>query len=127
MTLSKQQIIALKEQIKAANKITIIPHRNVDGDGWVQHLDFIMFLKQINTNCVVLIPNEIPDYLKWLPGTDSTLIYEGTNVGEAIKKIKTKRFNFYIDFNAFHRTGEQMESILKTISYFCCGWITTKT
>lgn len=115
MTLSKQQIIALKEQIKAANKITIIPHRNVDGDAMGSTLGLYHVLKQINTNCVVLIPNEIPNYLKWLPGTDSTLIYEGTNVGEAIKRLRQSDLIFTLDFNAFHRTGEQMESILKTI------------
>lgn len=115
MTLSKQQIIALKEQIKAANKITIIPHRNVDGDAMGSTLGLYHVLKQINTNCVVLIPNEIPDYLKWLPGTETTLVYEGEKVGEAIKRLRQSELIFTLDFNAFHRTGEQMESILKTL------------
>lgn len=115
MNLSEQQLAELKALLSSPKKVTIIPHRNVDGDAMGSTLGLYHILKQLNHDCVVMPPNEIPEYLKWLPGTETTLVYEGEKVGEAIKRLRQSELIFTLDFNAFHRTGEQMESILKTL------------
>lgn len=114
--LNTTQITELQQLLTNPKKIAIIPHRNVDGDAMGSTLGLYHILKQLNHSITVVVPNEIPDYLQWIPGTkEATIIYEGANVGEAIQKLKDAELVFTLDFNAFHRAGEQMESVLKTL------------
>ena len=114
--LNETQISELKQLLATPKKIAIIPHRNVDGDAMGSTLGLYHILKQLNHTITVVVPNKIPDYLQWIPGTkEATLVYEGSNVNEAIKTLKEAELIFTLDFNAFHRAGEQMESILKTL------------
>jgi bifunctional oligoribonuclease and PAP phosphatase NrnA len=115
--LSQENISNLKKLLQTKHKIAIIPHRNVDGDAMGSTLALYGILKQLGQEVKVVVPNAIPDYLTWLPYTqEATIIYEGENVGNAIKYLKQAETIFTLDFNAFHRTGEQMESVLKTLS-----------
>lgn len=115
--LNETQIKELQQLLANPQKIAIIPHRNVDGDAMGSTLGLYHILKQLNHQITVVVPNEIPDYLQWIPGIEeATLIFEGTKNSEAIKVLKEAEVIFTLDFNAFHRTGEQMEATLKTLS-----------
>lgn len=115
--LNETQIKELQQLLANPQKIAIIPHRNVDGDAMGSTLGLYHILKQLNHQITVVVPNEIPDYLQWIPGIEeATLIFEGTKNSEAIKVLKEAEVIFTLDFNAFHRTGEQMETTLKTLS-----------
>ena len=115
--LNETQIKELKQLLANPKKIAIIPHRNVDGDAMGSTLGLYHILKQINHQITVVVPNEIPDYLQWIPGIEeATLMFEGAKNSEAIKFLKEAELIFTIDFNALHRTGEQMETTLKTLS-----------
>lgn len=114
--LNETQLSELKQLLASPKKIAIIPHRNVDGDAMGSTLGLYHILKQLNHTISVVVPNEIPDYLQWIPGTkEATIIYESNNVGEATRILKEAELIFTLDFNAFHRAGEQMESTLKTL------------
>ena len=115
--LNETQIKELQQLLANPKKIAIIPHRNVDGDAMGSTLGLYHILKQLNHQITVVVPNEIPEYLKWIPGIEeATLIFEGAKNSEAIKVLKEAELIFTLDFNAFHRTGEQMETTLKTLS-----------
>lgn len=115
--LNETQIKELQQLLANPQKIAIIPHRNVDGDAMGSTLGLYHILKQLNHQITVVVPNEIPEYLKWIPGIEeATLIFEGAKNSEAIKVLKEAELIFTLDFNAFHRTGEQMETTLKTLS-----------
>lgn len=115
--INESQISEIKQLLATPKKIAIIPHRNVDGDAMGSTLGLYHILKQLNHQITVVVPNEIPDYLQWIPGTnDATLIFEGAHTNEATSILKEAELIFTLDFNAFHRTGEQMETVLKTIS-----------
>lgn len=114
--LNETQISELKQLLSSPKKIAIIPHRNVDGDAMGSTLGLFHILKQLNHDIKVVVPNEIPDYLLWIPGTkEATIVFEGNKVTEATAILKNAELIFTLDFNAFHRAGEQMESILKTL------------
>ena len=115
--LNETQIKELQQLLANPKKIAIIPHRNVDGDAMGSTLGLYHILKQLNHQITVVVSNEIPEYLKWIPGIEeATLIFEGAKNSEAIKVLKEAELIFTLDFNAFHRTGEQMETTLKTLS-----------
>ncbi|WP_396181232.1 bifunctional oligoribonuclease/PAP phosphatase NrnA [Flavobacterium sp.] len=115
--LNETQIKELQQLLANPKKIAIIPHRNVDGDAMGSTLGLYHILKLLNHQITVVVPNEIPDYLQWIPGIEeATLIYEGTKNLEAIEVLNEAELIFTLDFNAFHRAGEQMETVLKTLS-----------
>ena len=115
--LNETQIKELQQLLANPKKIAIIPHRNVDGDAMGSTLGLYHILKQLNHQITVVVPNEIPDYLQWIPGIEeATLIYEGAKNSEAIEVLKEAELIFTLDFNALHRAGEQMETVLKTLS-----------
>ena len=115
--LNETQIKELQQLLANPKKIAIIPHRNVDGDAMGSTLGLYHILKQLNHQITVVVPNEIPDYLQWIPGTiEATLVFEGVHTNKTTSILKEADLIFTLDFNALHRTGEQMETVLKTLS-----------
>jgi len=109
------EIKAIKIQLATPKKITIIPHRNPDGDAMGSTLGLYHILKQLQHNVVVIAPNEFPDFLAWLPESKDVLIFERSF--DTCKTIlEQSDIIFTLDFNALHRTGDQMENVLKTFT-----------
>jgi phosphoesterase RecJ-like protein len=95
-------------------KIAIIPHRSPDGDAMGSTLGMYHFLLKLNHQPVVIAPNDFPNFLNWLPASDTVLVYE--NEKEKVAKIlQEQELIFTLDFNALHRTGE-MENVLNKLT-----------
>ena len=113
--MQKHEIEAIKLALETPKKIAIIPHRNPDGDAMGSTLGLYHILKQLQHEVVVIAPNEFPDFLAWLPESEKVMVFE-----RSFDKCKTVLENaeliFTLDFNALHRTGEQMEKLLKTLT-----------
>lgn len=104
----------LKNNLTSPKKISIIPHRNPDGDAMGSTLALYHFLKKLNHQVVVVAPNEFPDFLAWLPDADKVLVFERKN-DRAKKEIECSKLIFTLDFNALHRTGDTMSAYLETL------------
>ena len=104
----------LKNNLLSPKKISIIPHRNPDGDAMGSTLALYHFLKKLDHQVVVIAPNEFPDFLAWLPDADKVLVFEREN-DRAKKEIESSKLIFTLDFNALHRTGDVMGSYLETL------------
>jgi phosphoesterase RecJ-like protein len=104
----------LKNNLTSPKKISIIPHRNPDGDAMGSTLALYHFLKKLNHQVVVVAPNEFPDFLAWLPDADKVLVFEREN-DRAKKEIECSKLIFTLDFNALHRTGDTMSAYLETL------------
>jgi phosphoesterase RecJ-like protein len=108
----KAQIPEIKTLLSSPKNIVIVPHRNPDGDAMGSTLGLYHYLKLYHHNAVVIAPNDYPDFLKWLPGTNTVVVYESQKEqSEAL--IENADLIFTLDFNAFHRTGD-MASVLET-------------
>ena len=57
------------------NNIVICTHVNPDGDAIGSSLALKHYLERKGKQAIVVVPNIFPDFLKWLPGADSILIY----------------------------------------------------
>jgi bifunctional oligoribonuclease and PAP phosphatase NrnA len=110
-----QDIEAIRSILATPKKITIIPHRNPDGDAMGATLGLFHILKQLHHHVVVMAPNEFPDFLAWLPDSEKVLLFE-RNFDNCKTILENSEVIFTLDFNALHRTGEQMENVLKTIT-----------
>ncbi len=112
--MKDEDITAIQELLSTPRKVVIIPHRSPDGDAMGSTLGLYHFLKKFNHDAVVIAPNEFPEFLAWLPSSDSVLIYEKEREKTA-QIILNADLVFTLDFNALHRTGE-MEQVLKKVT-----------
>lgn len=112
--MKKEDIIAIQHLLATPKKIAIIPHRSPDGDAMGSTLALYHFLLKLNHNPIVISPNDFPNFLAWLPGSETVLVYE--NERENCTKILNEaELVFTLDFNALHRTGE-MEQVLSKLT-----------
>jgi bifunctional oligoribonuclease and PAP phosphatase NrnA len=83
-------------------KIVIITHVNPDGDAVGSSLALSKILKEAGHEVTVITPNMYPDFLKWMPGNDSVMVFNNNrkNAGELIKNAEIL---FSLDFNDLNR------------------------
>ena len=112
--MKKEDILAIQNLLATPKKIAIIPHRSPDGDAMGSTLALYHFLLKLNHNAVVISPNDFPNFLAWLPGSETVLIYENDKEN-CTKILNEAELVFTLDFNALHRTGE-MEQVLSKLS-----------
>ncbi|WP_310557012.1 bifunctional oligoribonuclease/PAP phosphatase NrnA [Flavobacterium sp.] len=108
------EIEAIKDLLASPKKITIIPHRNPDGDAMGSTLGLYHFLVQQNHEILVMAPNEFPDFLAWLPASEKVVIFE-KNTETCTEILNKSDIIFTLDFNALHRVGEIMERTLSKL------------
>lgn len=106
-----QDIQAIKLLLTTPKKIAIIPHRGPDGDAMGSTLALYHFLLKNNHEPIVIAPNEFPDFLAWLPGSEAVKIFE-KDKENCTKILENSDLIFTLDFNALHRTGNEMEPVL---------------
>lgn len=98
--------------LEKSKKIVIIGHKNPDGDAMGSTLGLKHYLEKKGHHCTVLVPNEYPDFLHWLPGSEQVFRFDWQH-SQAQKAISTSDIIFLLDFNALHRVGDDMEQTLK--------------
>lgn len=109
--MKTQDIQAIQLLLSTPKKIAIIPHRGPDGDAMGSTLGLYHFLLKSNHQPVVIAPNEFPDFLAWLPGSEKVKIFEQDKLN-CTKILEESDLIFTLDFNALHRVGSEMESVL---------------
>lgn len=113
--MNKEHIKELKALLNEPKTVVIVPHKNPDGDAMGSTLGLYHYLKKHHHNVVVIAPNDYPDFLKWLPGDDTVLKFDSQHK-ECIRLINEAELLFTLDFNAFHRAGDQMAEVLEAAS-----------
>ncbi|SHI33171.1 DHH family phosphoesterase [Algibacter luteus] len=108
--MKKQHISSIKQLLSTPKKIVIVAHKNPDGDAIGSSLGLYHYLVKGNHNVNVIMPNDYPSFLKWIPGNDAVLIHDA-QTATCDSLINESDIIFTLDFNAFHRTGN-MESAL---------------
>ncbi|WP_115462463.1 DHH family phosphoesterase [Winogradskyella aurantiaca] len=113
--MEKSQIEAIQLLLKQPKNIVIVPHRNPDGDAMGSTLALYHYLISLGHEASVIAPNDYPEFLKWLPGTDLVKQFE-FDEEECSKLIAESEIIFTLDFNDLSRVGNQMGNILETAS-----------
>ena len=115
--MKKKDIQQLKIELSTKKKIVIVTHKNPDGDAIGSSLALFIYLKKQGHNVQVIVPNEYPDFLKWMPQNESILIYEKhkTKANQIILKAELL---FTLDFNAYARAGDMQEILEKATAPF---------
>ncbi|WP_394750027.1 DHH family phosphoesterase [Spongiimicrobium salis] len=98
-------IKAVRSLLSVPQKIVIVPHKNPDGDAIGSTLGLWHYLKNRGQNAMIISPNELPKFLKWMPGTTEILNFE-KEASTAKKHIQEATLIFTLDFNHLGRIGQ---------------------
>lgn len=97
-----------RKMISKARKIVVTSHHNPDGDAIGSSLAIYQYLNKIGKRVKVIVPNEYPGFLKWLPGNEEIIIYNRKKkTGDRL--LYEADLIFCLDYNSIHRTGEMTE------------------
>lgn len=100
--MKKESIAKLKSLLKTAKNLVIVTHWSPDGDAMGSSLALYNYLIKINKKVTVIVPNEYPEFLHWMPG-DSKVVTFKTQPEKAENLIKKADAIFTLDFNSFKR------------------------
>ena len=103
--MSKQLFFnKFQEFISQYKNVVIVSHVNPDGDAIGSSLAFSYFLQKFGIDVKVIIPNDYPLFLAWMPGIEDILIYD-KNSEKGAEYLNAADLICYLDFNHPSRTG----------------------
>ncbi len=73
--LSDKQIGLLQALLGQSEKIVLCCHKSPDGDALGAMLGWAEYLHDQGKNPMLVAPDAFPDFLKWLPGNELSLIH----------------------------------------------------
>jgi phosphoesterase RecJ-like protein len=109
--MRKDSFAKFKTLIKKSNHIVIVTHWSPDGDAMGSSLALCNYLTKLKKKAVVVVPNDYPEFLYWLPGNNKVLNFQDSEA--KVKKLLSQADAiFTLDFNSFKRLeklGELVE------------------
>ncbi|MDZ7740898.1 MAG: bifunctional oligoribonuclease/PAP phosphatase NrnA [Bacteroidota bacterium] len=101
-----------KELCRQANKILICSHSNPDGDAIGSVLGLYHALnREVNAELKMMVPNDFPGFLKWMPGADRIIIHE-LKQDISSSYIQEADLIFCLDFNDIDRVESCSKDLL---------------
>ena len=95
----------LKNLLSAKQNVVITTHVNPDGDAIGSSVALLNFLIKMGHDVSVIVPNDYPDFLKWMKN-DELIINYSNSKNESQDKIKNASLIFCLDFNNLNRINE---------------------
>ncbi len=89
--------------LQTPSKVFITTHHKPDGDAIGSMMALYHYLIKKGHTVTAVSPNELPDFLEWIPGTKKMLNFEEQQQ-EALTALKNADYIFGVDFNTFSRT-----------------------
>ena len=107
----------VKQLLDSRKKIVVVGHKNPDGDAIGSCLGLYFFLKKLYHEVTVIMPNDFPDFLKWMPGCENIIIHE-KELEKSTSSIFEADLIFTLDFNSFSRIGDLRRLLEKSTAQF---------
>ncbi len=112
ISITKHLTEQIRDLLNDSTEAVLITHINPDGDAIGTMLGLYRLLVKNGQKVNMIVPNEIPFFLEWLPGSDKIIIAE-SNPDKAKKIIRDAKLLICLDFNASDRLGTLEEEFLK--------------
>ncbi len=107
------EILEIRSLLIPQNKIVIITHYNPDGDAIGSSLGLKHYLQAKGLYAEVVVPNDFPKFLKWMPEAKKNIIAEYKRK-LAFDIINEADVIFCLDFNSPSRIGILAEWLVKS-------------
>lgn len=98
------ELLEINTLLTPENRIVILTHYNPDGDAIGSGLGLKHYLKAKGIHAELIVPNDFPKFLKWMPEAKKVLIAEYKRK-VAAELIADADVIFCLDFNAPSRIG----------------------
>ena len=106
------ELSEIKKILNPQNKIVIITHYNPDGDAIGSSLGLKHYLNAKGVDAEVVVPNDFPKFLKWMPDSKKITIADYKQK-KASDLIKNADIIFILDFNTPSRSGNFISSLIE--------------
>ncbi|MCF0198803.1 MAG: DHH family phosphoesterase [Bacteroidaceae bacterium] len=103
----------LQGLLNNAQQIIITAHQNPDGDAVGSTTALQQVLRRLGKEATIVMPNDFPDFLRWIPGANE-IVRCNKQADEAAALLAKADLVFCLDYNAPHRTGDEMGTALTT-------------
>ena len=94
----------LNTVIQAPKKITVVSHVNPDGDAIGSSLAFSQFLRKLGHEVEVMVSNDFPEFLAWMPGASQIHVYDKESE-HCDRILESSDVMAILDFNHISRAG----------------------
>jgi phosphoesterase RecJ-like protein len=109
--ISQKQCEQLLALIEKSETILCVCHQNPDGDalgaclGWAE-----MLHSHFNKEPQIIVPDQFPDYLQWMPNTEKIIRYDKHKEG-CDWTLQHADLIFCLDFNTASRVNEMQQAL----------------
>lgn len=111
--LTGNQLAQLDQLISNAQNIIITCHKSPDGDALGSSLGWAEYLRMRGKEVTVIVPDQYPDFLHWLPNTDKVVRYD-KHKEKCDMLFKIADLVFCLDYNTPSRVDEMEQALLST-------------
>lgn len=103
-SLDAQAVLSLREMFGQSQRIVILPHTAPDGDalGATIGLQKILLSLLPQSSCVVISPDPIDQYFRWMPGTEQVAVW-GEDEAQCAELIARADLVVQVDHNQTSR------------------------
>ena len=109
--VSEAEISQLRDIVAGAERVLVLGHTNPDGDAIGSTLTWAEYMRQQGKEATVVVPDMFPDFLHWLPGSETIVRYDKRP--EQVEKLFAECDTiFCLDFNVPSRITEALGEIL---------------
>lgn len=103
--IPQAQMEALRAVIDENERFVVVAHKNPDGDAVGSSLAMMLYLRSLGKVADVVLPNNFPDFLSWLPAADEVVVYDA-EPERANELLSVADVIFCLDFNSIPRLGD---------------------
>lgn len=111
--LSETEQEELQRLVAGATTIIICCHTHPDGDAIGSTLGMAEYLRTLGKDPQVVIPDQYPDFLQWMPNTEKIIRYDKKRE-QADLLIATADLVFLLDLNQSGRLGDMEAAVMKS-------------
>jgi phosphoesterase RecJ-like protein len=111
--LNANQLAQLNQLISTAQTVLITCHKSPDGDAIGSSLGWAEYLRSLGKDPTVIVPDQYPDFLKWMPNTEKIVRYD-KHKEKCDMLFKIADLVFCLDYNTPSRVDEMESSLVNT-------------
>jgi len=111
--MTKDQVAQLSHLISDAQTILITTHKSPDGDAIGSSLGWAQYLRSKGKDPVVIVPDQYPDFLQWMPNTEKIIRYD-KHREKCDMLFKIADLVFCLDYNVPSRVDIMEQALLST-------------
>ncbi|MEE3445298.1 MAG: DHH family phosphoesterase, partial [Prevotella sp.] len=111
--LTDDQLAQLSQLISSSTNILITTHKSPDGDAIGSSLGWAEYLRSLGKEPTVIVPDQFPDFLHWLPNTEKIVRYD-KHREKCDMLFKIADLIFCLDYNAPSRIDEMEQAMVSS-------------